>query len=341
MGLHHSDAGRRGDLYLAVATLFRTRGPQLTERERTLTCDILRRLADNVAAETRTALAERLADDPAAPRELILLLIDDRLDIARPLILRSTVLNEDDLLDIVRRADDARNVLCAKRAGIGEKLTAELARTSSEPVLLALVRNVTARFAADTLDTLVHKVRHLPSLRKTLGTRPEMLTSAATAVCGTLSDAQKDGSNEDAAPADLGTGVPLDESSPELPSTQRSATPTGARKLVEKMAVAGQLGAGFLLRVLQQGQTELFDLAFAKMLDLEVDTFRRSFYAKDPKQMALACRAAGIDRSVFPTVFGLSAQSCGRSATLRPKERVTIRRVFDLARPEALARVRA
>ena len=69
----------------------------------------------------------------------------------------------------------------------------------------------------------------------------------------------------------------------------------GARKLIEKLATAGQLRAGFLLRVLQQGQLDLFDLGFAKLLDLPPSDFQRIFYVGGPRSVALSCRAVGID----------------------------------------------
>ena len=63
------------------------------------------------------------------------------------------------------------------------------------------------------------------------------------------------------------------------------------------------------MRVLSQGQIDLFDLAFARLLDVELDRFRNVFLRKRRSPVALACRAAGIDRSVFATVFNLSRQA--------------------------------
>jgi uncharacterized protein (DUF2336 family) len=91
-----------------------------------------------------------------------------------------------------------------------------------------------------------------------------------------------------------------------------AAKPTpaeSAQKLVEKLHAAGQLKAGFLLRVLHQGQIDLFDLAFARLLGLPLTDLRQNLYERGPKTVALACRAVGIDRCVFATVFKLSRQA--------------------------------
>jgi hypothetical protein len=63
------------------------------------------------------------------------------------------------------------------------------------------------------------------------------------------------------------------------------------------------------MRVLSQGQIDLFDLAFSRLLHMDVMRFRQAFYGQGVSQVALACRAAGIDKSVFATVFNLSRQA--------------------------------
>ena len=63
------------------------------------------------------------------------------------------------------------------------------------------------------------------------------------------------------------------------------------------------------MRVLGQGQIDLFDLAFARLLDVELASFRVFFYKDGVKLVALACRAARIDKSVLATVFNLSRQA--------------------------------
>ena len=49
-----------------------------------------------------------------------------------------------------------------------------------------------------------------------------------------------------------------------------------AQKLIEKLAASGQLKAGFLMRVLSQGQIDLFDLAFARLLGIDLARFRQT-----------------------------------------------------------------
>src|SRR6185437_9008487 len=93
------------------------------------------------------------------------------------------------------------------------------------------------------------------------------------------------------------------------PQPPKDPPADSAQKLIEKLASSGQLKAGFLMRVLSQGQIDLFDLAFARLLGMELSPFRHFFYQDGVRLVALSCRAAGIDKSVFATVYNLSRQA--------------------------------
>jgi hypothetical protein len=115
-----------------------------------------------------------------------------------------------------------------------------------------------------------------------------------------------------------------------------------AQKLIEKMAASGQLKAGFLMRVLSQGQLDLFDLAFARLLNVELTRFRKAFYEGGARLVALSCRAAGIDRSVFPTVFNLSRQAHGQAVTLNGPDMQVADAIFSgFTRQTAMDELRA
>ncbi|MGD0191390.1 MAG: DUF2336 domain-containing protein [Rhizomicrobium sp.] len=321
----------RDDIYLAVASLYRTQGDFLSDRERSLMREILQRLTHDVEMAVRIALAERLADDPAAPLDLILLLVDDRIEVARPIILRSRKLTDRDLLAFIADADELRQTVCAQRPNIGEPVTEVLARSDMASVLVALVRNATARIAPSTFETLVEKSRHLASIQEPLVKRDDLPKTLAGRMCSWVSDALKVYLAEsgklrpEAAAAVLGSATVAVKFEPAAGGNDAQAN---ARKLVDKLSTAGQLRAGFLLRVLQQGQFDLFDLAFAKILELQVADFRRMFYLGGPRAVALACRAAGIDKSVFATVFNLSRSAQRTPPPLTPEERADVEHAF-------------
>jgi uncharacterized protein (DUF2336 family) len=131
-------------------------------------------------------------------------------------------------------------------------------------------------------------------------------------------------------------GGAIDKATRALAAPAASDPSDGGRKLVDKLAIAGQLKPGFLVRVLQQGQTDLFEIAFAKLLEMDVTFFRDVFYRRGPRPVALACRTVGIDRCVFPTIYSVSRQARSINPALSGDERTEVDAVFgSLTRKEA------
>jgi uncharacterized protein (DUF2336 family) len=331
-----SNAGR-SDIYQAVAQLYRVQGAVLTERERDLMRGILQRLARDVEMAIRIALAERLADDPEAPLDLILLLVDDSIEVARPLILRSQRFSDTDLLTLLTSFDEGRQVLCAQRPNIGEPVTERLAQSSAPPVLAALVSNATARISTASFELLVEKSRSLSALQEPLARRPDLPSTLAEKMCAWVSESLGTYLVESGRIPAKVLAARLSDAQRALLSPPQDAAAESGQRLVDKLALGGQLKSGFLLRVLQQGQIELFDRAFARLLGIELGDFRDQFYLKGPKPVAFACRAAGIDRAVFSTVYNLSRRARSISASLTPDELSKVEAIFGtFSRTDAL-----
>lgn len=330
----------REEIYLAVASLYRIQGTGLNDRERALMHEILRRLTRDVEMAIRIALAERLADDTTAPHDLILLLADDKIEVARPLLLRSPLLTDADFLRLLAEAGEAHHEAVARREHIGEPVTELLARSEAETVLVALVRNATAKISKLAFETLVEKSRRIASLQEPLTHRPDLPPVLATRMCDWVADALKTYivANYTIAPERLSTAMRQAETIVKSePAAPRMPPAESAQKLIDKLASSGQLKAGFLLRVLHQGQTDLFDLALAKMVSLPLAELRKKFYDTGPRAVALTCRGVGIDRCVFSTVFNLSRQARNMRAALTAGDLAEVEKVFmTTTRPGAL-----
>jgi uncharacterized protein (DUF2336 family) len=334
----------REEIYLAVASLYRIQGSGLNERERELMREILRRLTRDVEMAIRIALAERLSEDTTAPHDLILLLVDDRIEVARPLILNSPLLTENDVLRLIAEADLSHQEAVASRPHIGEPVTEALAHSEHESVLMALVRNATARISGDAYETLVQKSRGLTGLQEPLVRRPDLPAELATKMCEWVSDALKTyiKTNYSIAPKRLDAAFDnVHVMLKSEPAPAQDLPADSAQRLIEKMVQSGQLRPSFLMRVLSQGQMDLFDLGFARLIGLDLPRFRKLFYDRGVRTMALACHGAGLDRSVFSTVFNLSRQARGKTRNFDSTDQFQVDQVFkQTSRGRALEELR-
>jgi uncharacterized protein (DUF2336 family) len=331
LAMNPRDGASREEIYLAVASLYRIQGAGLNNRERELMREILRRLTRDVEMAIRIALAERLADDTTAPHDLILLLVDDSIEVARPIILRSPLFTDRDALRLIAEAGINHQEAVARRPHIGIPVTDALVDCGAESVLVALVRNATARISETAYRTLVDRSRAIAGLQEPLARRADLPVELANRMCAWVSDALKiyiaDNYQMPAGQVETALSEATEALSRE-PSAPKDPPADSAQKLIEKLAASGQLKAGFLMRVLSQGQIDLFDLAFSRLLEIDLTRFRQDFYQKGVERVALACRAAGIDKSVFATVFNLSRQARNEAPNLGRADMEEVDAVF-------------
>ena len=91
----------RSHLFEVMGDLFQAQAAVLSAQERALMVDILEKLVREVSHDIRMKLSHRLADLPGIPRELAVLLANDEIDIASPILMRSRALQDTDLIEIV------------------------------------------------------------------------------------------------------------------------------------------------------------------------------------------------------------------------------------------------
>ena len=328
------------EIYLAVATLFEHQKHAFTKQERELAADILKRISKDVEMSIRIGMAERLAGDEAAPHEIIMLLADDRIEVARPILARSPVLSDADLIRVIEGSTEDHQIAIAERPAIGKSVSAALARSQCEAAVISLLRNTSARIAAETFELLSDRARRLSGLREPLTGRPDLPPEIAHKLYVWVSGALKT-----ALAARYPDAGYLSRTIDQTDPRQRNEDPVpeaNAKTLVAKLFAAGQLRSSFLIRVLNQGEMEVFEHAFAALLGLDVEITRKALYGTSPTTVALACRAAGIDRSVFMTVWQLSRHHRRVTAQLSDSDQKQIWSVFsEFQKAEALDRLKA
>jgi uncharacterized protein (DUF2336 family) len=333
---------RFDEIYLAVTTLLEHQNGSFAGHERKLAADILKRLSKDVEMSIRIALAERLAGDPAAPHDLIVLLCDDRIEVARPILARSPLLSDADLIRVIESGSEGHQIAVAARPAIGEGVSAALARHACEAAVIALLRNSTAKLGWSAFEQLSERARKSSDLQEPLVRRSDLPPELAHRLTLWVSGALKTALIARYPEAAQTLGSAIGETTASFESGEPAISGVNARKLVEKLHHSGQLRASFLIRVLNQGQMELFEYAFAALLSMEPETMRKALYGDNPMTVALACRAAGIDRSVFQTVFNLSRHHRRVTAQLSDSDQKQIGTIFtQVPKTEALHRLKA
>jgi uncharacterized protein (DUF2336 family) len=321
------DTASRGALYQSVWDLCVDQ-PRLDARERRLALDILRQLAHDVEMSLRVRLAEDLATYAAAPRDLILFLLDERIEIAGPILINSQILTDNDLIAVIRKPMRDHRMAVARRPRIGESVSAALVDTGEQDVIVALLDNHTAQIGTDVLARLTEASRDIVLYQGPLLKRPDMPLALAERMYVWVGQALR---QEIVRRYQIPWAIlehALDDAIESDLALHRASDDLSAQLLIDKLAAAGQLSVAYLVRALREGEMALFEHGFAKLSGLSPAVARAALYEQRPHGLALACAAMGIDRAVFFTILQMTRRE-GGDIGLRPKEISEYRRFYD------------
>jgi len=263
--------------------------------------------------DIRHRLSERLADADWAPSALINIMALDDIDIARPIIARSPVLQDHDLIRLLVQATLEHQIEVARRPHLQAQVVEAIMSRDEPAVLTALASNESAQISPDAMNRLVNRSRDVVALRSPLARHPKLSADLAEQlyllVGRALRDAltarfQLDPSKMQAAVDDALHAAHRGEVSGDAGGGDLDGDRENMeRSLIEKLDSAGQLRPGYLLRVLREGRLQLFVMALARLGKFEPGQIRRAIDSGRPELLALACSAVSIDRSVFPTIL--------------------------------------
>lgn len=263
--------------------------------------------------DIRHRLSERLADADWAPSALINIMALDEIDIARPIIARSPVLQDHDLIRLLVQATLEHQIEIARRPRLPGAVVEAIISRDEPAVLTALASNETAEISPDAMSRLVGRSREVVALRSPLARHPKLSSDLAEQLYLLVGRALRDAlatrfhldpTKMQEAVNDALRAAHRGENDDEVgPVEQDEDREEMERSLIEKLDSAGQLRPGYLLRVLREGRLQLFVMALARLGKFESVQIRRAIDSSRPELLALACSAVGIDRSVFPTIL--------------------------------------
>jgi uncharacterized protein (DUF2336 family) len=266
-------------------------------------------LVREAETDIRARLSDRLAHASWAPANLIETLARDEIDVARPIIAASPLLKDAALIRLLTEASLAHRLEVAQRPRLSAAVVEAVIDQGEPAVLTALAGNSSANISHASMARLVEHAREIKALGAPLAAHPRMTSELAEAlylwVGQALRQAIVSRFNVDTAALDAA----IVEAIAQPPQPRTNGPEANELKLVEKLASAGQLRAGYLLRVLKEHQLGLFEAALAKLGGFRVEDIHKAVISRDrPELMALACAAVGIDRGAFPSILEMVRQ---------------------------------
>ncbi|EMS36298.1 DUF2336 domain-containing protein [Candidatus Liberibacter americanus] len=131
-------------------------------------------LLDDPAPAVRLSLARSIALSNTVPRNIILALSEDHPDVSGTIILHSPILNDDDLIYLIRKGSDLTRVFIASRYKLSNYVAENLIENGQLYSVIALLENKSAFLSSSLLMSISERFCHVPDARSLLSSRSDL-----------------------------------------------------------------------------------------------------------------------------------------------------------------------
>lgn len=329
--------------------------------------------ANGRTARPISSESEALAARKDAPRDRLLALAGERIEIAIPILVRSDGLTDADLIDLIGRTTTQHRMAIAMRPALGRQVVDALVAGGETKVAVAVLQNGGAEITAETFGTLAEQAARLPALKDALLNRPglpgtvrarletahdrperppaqdttEEDRPAKTEEPSTRAGAPRqdlaakleaaaaalDAAAEEAGARDRETSK--DETEPRVEAAGDAAACDAQATPLAGSTASGEVAPHALIGALRQGKLELFEALFSKMTGLRPPRLQKVVYGAGGENLAITCRALGLGKPVMTSIFIWSRKGRADLGPVNPRELSGAMTAFDETSPEA------
>ncbi|NWH09237.1 MAG: DUF2336 domain-containing protein [Alphaproteobacteria bacterium] len=288
------NAGARQDLFTQMGELALGPAGQLAPTVKHLLDEILLTLVSEVETKIRAELAARMAGRKDVPEGLLRHLACDDIEVARPLLLNSEALREEDLIAVIRAGETAHRETIAARRNIPATVCSALIEAQEPSVDLALVQNLSAHPGAAVLAVLAARSEGNEALRRPLLLREDLPGEAAQAMFWWVSAALRRNILE------------------RFPMTEKLLDETLGSIAADEAAHRRRLppprgsSVNELLKSLRAGEMSVFMQNFSALLQTTRATAKKILQDSGGEALAIAARAIGANRTEFTSLVLLT-----------------------------------
>src|SRR5262245_59053215 len=165
-------AGERAEATGALARAYLY--SDLSDGDRAAAEGVMTMLLDDPSPLVRLAIAEVFAGSEKAPPTIVHALAADQPDVAAPVLERSPLLLDADLVEAVATGEPARQCAIANRAYLPCPVSAAIAEAGTAEACLVLLENPYAEIVSFSLDRIVERHGHLAAIRNVLLERSDL-----------------------------------------------------------------------------------------------------------------------------------------------------------------------
>lgn len=297
-------SARRRELLRDVTDLFFCSEAQVhSARESALFAEILCSLAAEMPANVLSEMSVRFASSPSAPGALVRRLANDEaIEVAQPVLCRSTVLSDEDLIQIIQVRSQEHIRAVAERATVSPTVSDVIVEKGDDKTLDTLVRNLGARLSRQAMEKVVDRAHENPALHDGVVNRGDMPLDLLNELYFSVEKRLRTAilkRNTEVDPVELDRALGRARQRLHATAERNSARVIEAQAAVRAMRKAGELNGKTLLALHRDGKEGHFLCGLAELTGLDYETVRSIMEQRDLDGLAMICRASDIERPLF------------------------------------------
>jgi uncharacterized protein (DUF2336 family) len=308
---------RRVQILTRVTDLFINGAQQYSEDQINVFDDVMTRLVTTIEAKARAKLSCRLAPIANAPEHVIhMLAFDDDIEVARPVLIQSDRLGEQDLLASAASKSQQHLFAIAQRKSLSEAVTDVLVERGDRDVVHSVVKNAGARFSDAGFRMLVKRSTGDDALTTEVGLRGDiprqhfllLLEKASSEVRARLAAEHPHASTAiEGVLAEVVGGIRNDA---------RNASPDFAAALsaVERQNRIRRIGESEIYQYAKARKFEETAIALSILCDTPIDVVERALLDPGAEIALILAKVAGLSATTTKAILLLRAADRGLSA---------------------------
>jgi len=276
----------------------------LSETENDLAIAICQKLADDVDHTVRQSLSESLKESTDIPKDLAVKLANDVLEVSLPMLEFNTLLEDADLIDIVRRGDVQRQMAISQRASLSEPLTHSLCEEGNEDVVESTLKNDGAVFDDDSYKLVLQRFQTSEAIHTGMAMRHQLPPHIIDRLVDVISDQLKTYllSYQTLSPVLMERVVLESREDAKRRLLQDPGSKRDAQKLVLAMDQQGKLTPELIFRALEVGDRPFFEYAMAQRVGIDIGAARTLIKDPGAKGFAALYKKASLPRADFNAI---------------------------------------
>lgn len=332
------DKGNEEACYELTSIMVDLLSMRLSQRESELITDVLFALMKQAEKDLKVALAERLSGMDNVPLRMVLGLANEDIAIADPVLRKSPVLHDLDLIYILQSKGVSHGRSIAQRQGLSTSIINMLADTQDFQIAVNLCGNDGASLTAHAFNIFSDMAKYSDVLARPLLARDDVPQEVAGKLYQFVGEELKKTLTER-----FGIGASkvissaINDITVEL--VEHDVTKHDANDVLlahaHNQKRRGELKVHAMISSLRRGQYSTFLAQFSVFCGLSVDMTKAMIRQETGKGLAMACRALDVPKADYVSLFLLTERFRSTAKrVINHKELSRIMMLYDTINPD-------